>query len=138
MADQNAALVHRWFAEVWTQGKATSIDEMMSPGCVVHGLGAGTLDKAGFKRFHSDYRNAFPDVKIVVDQTVTEGDMVAVRWSGAGKHSGDGLGFPATNKRAQFGGMTFVRIQNGKLIEGWNIFDQLGMLTQLGIVRLPA
>jgi steroid delta-isomerase-like uncharacterized protein len=138
MADQNAALVHRWFEEVWTQGKATSIDELMSPGCVVHGLGAGTLDKAGFKRFHSDYRNAFPDVKITVDQTVSEGDMVAVRWSGTGTHTGSGLGFPATNKPAQFGGMTFVRIQNGQLIEGWNIFDQLGMLTQLGIVRLPA
>jgi hypothetical protein len=33
--------------------------------------------------------------------------------------------------------MTFVRVQNGKLVEGWNVFDQLGMLTQLGIVHLP-
>jgi len=33
--------------------------------------------------------------------------------------------------------MTFVRIQNGKLVEGWNVFDQLGMLQQLDIVKLP-
>jgi len=108
----------------------------MSPGCVVHGLAAGTLDKAGFKQFHAAYRNAFPDVRITVDQTVSDGDMVAVRWSGTGTHKGDGLGFPATNKPAHFGGMTFVRIQNGKLVEGWNVFDQLGMLTQLGVVQL--
>ena len=36
MADQGAALVKRWFDEVWTQGKAASIDELMSPGCMVH------------------------------------------------------------------------------------------------------
>ena len=137
MADQGAALVKRWFDEVWTQGKAASIEELMSPGCVVHGLAAGTLDKAGFKQFHAAYRNAFPDVRITVDQAVSEGDMVAVRWSGTGTHKGDGLGFPATNKRVEFTGMTFVRVQDGKLVEGWNNFDQLAMFTQLGIVHLP-
>ena len=137
MANQGAALVHRWFDEVWTQGKAASIDELMSPGCVVHGLNSGTLDRNGFKEFHRNYCDAFPDVRITVEQTVSEGDMVAVRWSGTGTHKGAGLGFPATNKPARFTGMTFVRVQNGKLVEGWNVFDQLGMLTQLGVVSLP-
>jgi steroid delta-isomerase-like uncharacterized protein len=136
MADDNAALARRWFEEVWTQGREGTIDELLAPRCVVHGLGHETLDKDGFKKFHRNYRDAFPDVTITVDQTVSEGDLVAVRWSGSGTHKGDGLGFPATNKPARFGGMTFIRIQNGKLIEGWNIFDQLGMLTQLGIVAV--
>ena len=138
MSNQGATLVRRWFDEVWTQGKAASIDELMSPGCVVHGLNGRTLDKTGFKEFHAAYRNAFPDVRITVDQSVSEGDLVAVRWSGTGTHKGDGLGLPATNKPAQFTGMTFARIQDGKLVEGWNIFDQLAMFTQLGIVQLPA
>jgi predicted ester cyclase len=33
--------------------------------------------------------------------------------------------------------MTFGRVENGKLVEGWNVFDQLGMLQQLGVVNLP-
>jgi steroid delta-isomerase-like uncharacterized protein len=138
MSNQGAMLVRRWFDEVWTQGKADTIDQLMSADCVVHGLADGPLDQNGFKQFYAAYRNAFPDVSITVEQTVSEGDLVAVRWSGTGTHKGGGLGFPATNRPAQFKGMTFVRIQNGKLVEGWNIFDQFAMFTQLGIVKLPA
>ncbi len=93
---------------------------------------------AGFKPFHSAYRNAFPDVTINVDDMVAEGDKVAVRWSGAGTHLGDGQpGLAATGRPVQFQGMNIVRIEDGKLVEGWNLFDQLGMLQQLGVVNLP-
>jgi hypothetical protein len=34
--------------------------------------------------------------------------------------------------------MVFVRVERGKLVEGWNNFDQLGMLQQLGVVNLPS
>jgi predicted ester cyclase len=62
---------------------------------------------------------------------------VAARWSGTGTHRGDGLGFPATGRQVEFHGMTIVRVEQGKLVEGWNVFDQLGMLQQLGVVSLP-
>jgi len=90
-----------------------------------------------FKPFHSAYRNAFPDVKITIDDMVADGDIVAARWSGTATHSGDGLGFPATGKQVRLSGMTFTRIENGRLVEGWNTFDQLSMLQQLGVVNLP-
>jgi steroid delta-isomerase-like uncharacterized protein len=123
---------------VWNEGRADAIDEMLADDAVIHGLGANLQGPAEFKRFHSAYRNAYPDVTIDVDDLVAEGDMVAVRWSAIGTHRGDGLGFPATGRRAQFTGMVFVRIKEGKLVEGWNNFDQLGMLQQLGIVSLPS
>jgi len=130
-------LVRRWFDEVWSEGRVASIDALMAPGCLVHGLGGEMRGPEAFKPFHSAYRNAFPDVKINVDHMISEGDIVAARWSGTGTHSGDGLGFPATGKQVQLSGMTFVRIQNGKLVEGWNVFDQFGMLQQLDVVKLP-
>ncbi|HEU5257931.1 MAG TPA: ester cyclase [Vicinamibacterales bacterium] len=138
MSIENKTLVQRWFSEVWNEGRADAIDEMLADDAVIHGLGANLQGPAEFKRFHSGYRNAYPDVTIDVDDLVAEGDMVAVRWSARGTHRGDGLGFPATGKRAQFTGMVFVRIKAGKLVEGWNNFDQLGMLQQLGIVSLPS
>ncbi len=137
MSEDIKAIVRRWFDEVWTAGRVASIDTLMAPGCVVHGLGAEMRGPEAFKPFHSAYRNAFPDVKINLDHIVAEGDIVAARWSGTGTHRGDGLGFPATGKTVQLSGMTFARIQNGKLVEGWNIFDQLGMFQQLDIVKLP-
>ena len=138
MSIENKTLVQRWFSEVWNEGRADAIDEMLADDAVIQGLGANLQGPAEFKRFHSAYRNAYPDVTIDVDDLVAEGDMVAVRWSAIGTHRGDGLGFPATGRRAQFTGMVFVRIKEGKLVEGWNNFDQLGMLQQLGIVSLPS
>jgi steroid delta-isomerase-like uncharacterized protein len=134
VSNENKALVQRWFDEVWTEGRVASIDALMAPSCMVHGLGEDVSGPEGFKAFHAAYRNAFPDVRISIDHMVAEGDAVAARWSGSGTHRGAGLGFPATDRPVRFSGMTFARIQNGKLVEGWNVFDQLGMLQQLGIV----
>jgi steroid delta-isomerase-like uncharacterized protein len=138
MSIENKNLVRRWFAEVWNKGNAAAIDEMLSSHTVVHGLGPDLHGAAEFKPFHSAYRNAYPDIAIQIDDLVAEGDMVAVRWSATGTHRGDGLGFRATGRQAQFSGMAFIRVQEGRLVEGWNNFDQLGMLQQLGIVNLPS
>lgn len=102
-----------------------------------HGLGPDLQGPDAFKGFHRGYRNAFPDVKIQIADIVAEGDTVAARWTGTGTHLGDGLGFAATDRPVQFRGMLFVRVENGKLVEGWNNFDQLGMMQQLGAVNLP-
>lgn len=139
MSAENKALVRRWFQEVWSNGRVEAIDEMLGSGAVVHGLGGPDLHGPnGFKPFHAAYRDAFPDVTIEVDDIVAEGDIVAVRWSAAGTHRGAGLGVAATGTQVRFCGMAFVRVEGGKLVEGWNSFDQLGMFQQLGIVSLPA
>jgi steroid delta-isomerase-like uncharacterized protein len=137
MSVENKALVRRWFEEVWNQGRAASIDEMLTSDAVVHGLGPSLRGPSEFKPFQAMYRGAFPDIDIQVDDMLAEGDLVAARWSGMGTHRGDGLGFMATSKRAQFKGLTIVRVRDGKIVEGWNSFDQLGMLQQLGVVTLP-
>ena len=137
MSDANKALVRRWFEEVWCKGRVAAIDEMLASHGVVHGLGADAHGPEGFKPFHAAYHRAFPDVTIQVDDIVAEGDIVAARWSGSGTHQGEGLGFAATGRPVRFSGMVFVRVANGQLVEGWNIFDQLGMLQQLGIVNVP-
>jgi predicted ester cyclase len=48
------------------------------------------------------------------------------------------LGFEATGRHVQFTGMTFIRVEEGRFVEGWNSMDQLGLLQQLGVVNLPA
>ena len=115
-----------------------AIDELLASHAVVHGLGADLRGPAGFRPFHSAYRDAFPDVMIQIDDIVAQGDIVAARWSGTGTHRGEGLGFAATGRQVHFNGMVFVRVERGKLVEGWNNFDQLGMLQQLGVVNLPS
>ena len=138
MSAENKALVRRWFDEVWNKGRVSAIDEMIAEHSMVHGLGADLRGPAGFKPFQAAFRGAFPDIAIVVEEVIAEGDMVAARFTATGTHQGDSLGFPATGRKMRVGGMVFLRTENGQFVEGWNNFDQLGMLQQLGVVEMPS
>jgi len=137
MSEENKALLRRWFAEVWNQGPADAIDEMLDADGIVHGLSddestplRGPQD---FKPFHEVFRGAFPDIEVTVDEVIAEGDLVAARCSVRGRHSGDHLGVAATNAPVEFTGMVFARIRDGKIIEAWNNFDFLKMNRQIGL-----
>ena len=137
MSAENKALIRRWFEEVWTKGRADAIDEMLASDSIIHGLGDEAMGPAGFKTFHSAYRSAFPDVTVHVDDVVAEGDMVALRWTAAATHRGHLMGLAPTGQSARFGGMGIVRVRDGKIVESWNVFDQLGMFKQLGVASIP-
>ena len=69
-----------------------------------------------------------------MDDVVAEGDRVVARCSVRGKHTGESLGFAATNAPIQFEGIAIVRIKDGKIVEAWNQFDFLEMNKQLGVL----
>jgi steroid delta-isomerase-like uncharacterized protein len=138
MATDNEALTRRWFEEVWNKGRAEVIDELMAEDGIAYGLGSGEDNlrgPAGFKTFYSRFKGAFPDIKITVEDIVSAGDKVAVRFTCRATHAGDHLGVKATNRPVQFEAMSFVRWRNGQIVEGWNSVDMLGMLQQIDAVE---
>jgi steroid delta-isomerase-like uncharacterized protein len=137
MSAANKALLRRWFDEVWNAGRSDTIDELMADNSVVHAAIGDIRGVAEFKAFQAAYRNAFPDMRIQLDQVVAEGDVVAARWTASGTHQGDGLGFAPTGQHARFTGMVFARIQNGRFVEGWDCFNQLDLMQQLGVAPAP-
>ena len=136
MSEENKQLVRRWFDEVWNKGRADAIDEMFDEDGIAHGLSDDPANPikgpTGFKPFHVLFREAFPNMEIVVEDMVAEGDKVAARCLVRGKHEGDFMGRAATQSPIDFSGMTIVRIDNGKIIEAWNNFDFMTMHRQLG------
>ena len=141
-ASDNVALVRRWFEEVWNKGREEAIDELFDEEGVAHGLadetGAPLRGASGFKPFFRKFREAFPEIEVVVEDTVSEGDRVAARCTVRGRHRGDTLGFKATDSPVQFDGICIVRIAGGKIVEAWNNFDFMSMFQQLGALRLDA
>lgn len=137
MTDKEPTLIHRWFEEVWNKGRAEAIDELLDRECVAHGLadesGNELRGPEGFKPFFENFRNAFPDIEVIVEETVVEGDKIAARCTVKGTHAGEGIGLAATNRRVQFTGMTMARVKDGKIAEAWNNFDFMGMFQQLGL-----
>jgi steroid delta-isomerase-like uncharacterized protein len=135
MAADLKQLSRRWFEEVWNQGSDRAIDELLAPDGIAHGLGGGGKSLQGpqhFREFWRRFRGAFPDLRVRVEDVIAEGDKTAVRFSFEGTHAGDHLGLPRTHKKVLATAMSFIRWRDGKIIEGWNEFDESGMLRQLG------
>jgi len=138
MSEENKALIRRWFEEVWNKGRAEAIAEMLAADAVVHGLSDDAAKplrgSAGFLPFHTQFREAFPEIKVIVEDAIAEGDKVVARCSVRGKHTGDSLGFEATQAQVEFTGIAIVRVKDGKLVEAWNNFDFMKMYQQLGAI----
>jgi len=139
-AKENVQLMGRWFKEIWNEGKTQTIHQLMAPDAV----GIGELEDGGvvrgpveFALFVERIRGAFPDIKVTVEDAFGAGDKVALRWSATMTHHGDHLGMPATGKSVRLTGISITRIVKGKISEGWDNWDQLGMLEQLGVYSRP-
>ena len=138
MSEENKALMRRWFEEVWNKGRAEAIPEMFAEEGIAHGLSDDPANPLrgpeGFLPFHAQFREAFPNIEVVVEDQLAEGDRVATRCSVRGKHTGDSLGFAATQLPVEFTGITITRIKDGKIVEAWNNFDFMKMYRQLGAI----
>jgi len=138
-SSENIALVKRWYREVWRERKNETIYELLSPDAVVHGHTPSDAPMHGpreFAAFAERIRRAFPDTDVVVDDVIAVDDKVAVRWSVTATHSGEGMGSP-TGKLVRVSGMTIARIVDGQIVEGWDVWDRLGMLEQIGAYTAP-
>jgi steroid delta-isomerase-like uncharacterized protein len=135
---ENKALVQRWFNEVWNKGRADAIDELFADDGVAHGLSDDVSTPLtgpnGFRPFHKTFRGAFPNIDVIIEDMIAEGDKVAARCSVRGSHTGDHLGVAASNAHVEFTGITIVRIKDGKIVEAWNNFDFLKMNKQIGAI----
>ena len=133
MASQNVELVHRWFDEIWTKGDLSVIDEILSPHATIHGLGEtnrGTEGHQSFKDFVAGFRAAFTGIEITIEQTVEKDDIVASRWVATMKPVGDGIS-SSTNREVRVTGMSMGRFRDGRMVEGWNNWDEAGLRAQL-------
>ena len=138
--EQNKATLRRFYEEVFNQGKYNALDEICAPNYVSHGPNnppGVPNNRDGLRQIVMIYRNAVPDIHFTIEDIVAEGDMVVCRWSSTGTHKGDLLGIPPTGKSATVTGIDVERLENGKLAESWGIFDQLGLLQQLGVIPKP-
>lgn len=133
------AFMRRWFEEVWNKGREEAIDEMFAEDGIAYGLadetGAPLRGASGFKPFYRNFRGAFPDIELIVEDIIAEGDKVAARCRVRATHAGEGLGLAATKRPMEITGMTFVRVRDGKIVEAWNNFDFMGMYRQLGALQ---
>ena len=102
-----------------------------------YGLAEGGADDVHgaeqFRRFIESMLTEFDDFRIDIEDVITDGDKVAARWVARGTYRGSLLapGSP-TGQPVRMTGMTMARVANGQIVEGWNNWDIMGMMRQLG------
>ena len=125
-----------WFESVWNRKDASAIDRYLAPDARMHGLGATPMSLAEFKQMHRTFCAAFPDIRIEVVRTVSEGDMVVALCHVTGTHGGAALGCAPTQKCIDMWGMGMARVAGDRIVEGWNAWDFMSLYQQVGM--LPA
>ena len=140
MAARSAALIRKWFEEVWNQGREETIDAMCDKNAIGYGQaqsGTAIRGPEHFKQFWRSFRSAFSNIHVDIQETIEQEDRVAARWTITMNHTAAFLGIASTNKRVTVNGISMQRYADGKIIEAWDNWDQLDLLVQLGAVPAP-
>ena len=128
--------MRRLFDEVWNKGHQPVADELFAQNYSHHDSSTPDLGRGpeSEKKRVALYRNAFPDIRLTIEDIISEGETVTARWSCHGTHKGDLNGIAPTGKQFTISGISIARFANGKMTEGWVNWDAVGMMQQLGIV----
>ncbi len=135
---ENKKIVRRALEEPWSD--LSVLDEVIDSGYIGYDPAQPEPLRGpqGAKENIEQYRSAFEGAQITVKEQVAEGDYVASRWEGRGRHTGELMGISPTGKDVTVSGQTISRLAGGKIVEEYTNWDTLGMLQQIGAVPATA
>jgi len=138
-AEANKQIVRRFFAEVCNGRQLAVAKELFSTGHVFHdpslpGVADGPEGIVADNGPVVAYQRAFSDAHWSVEDMIADGDTVVTRWLGTGTQDGELAGIPANGKSVHVAGIWIQRLDDGKIVESWDVWDTFGMLKQLGAI----
>lgn len=133
--EENKAIFRRYVEEVGNEGNLEVAEEIFSS-YLAHQPDGSVLERGpeDVKRFMGEFREGFPDFHTTIEDQIAEGDKVVTRWRMNGTHRGEFRGIAPTGAEMEVTGIGIFRFSDGKVVESWDNFDQLGMMQQLGAI----
>lgn len=136
--EDNKAHVRRYLEEAWNKGNVGIIDELMASDYARYMSGpAQPLNREGQKQRITTFRKALPDLHLIIDDLIAEGDKVVFRITVRGTQQGAFMGISPTGKPVTVTAIDIARFVNGKIVEHWGQMDSLGLMQQLGVIPAP-
>jgi steroid delta-isomerase-like uncharacterized protein len=131
MSEANKALIRRFYDHVWNKAEYWAADDLVAPNYLRHAP-TPIRGRDGIRETVEQVRAAFPDLFITIEDLISEGDRVAVRWHAYGTHKGVPFrGIEPEGRPAQITGITVTHFHNGQIQEEWSQWDMLGLMKQL-------
>ena len=114
------------------QNRESSYFDFYDDSLIIHGFPPNLpTNKEGFKQFIYLLWKAFPDIRIMFDDIIIEGNKVACRYNLTGTHKGEFVDLRPTDKQFRVNGMTIFSFRDTKVIERWNVVDMMSLMEQL-------
>jgi steroid delta-isomerase-like uncharacterized protein len=133
MSEENKAIAQRSW-ELVGQHDPDLLGEVYAAHLVWHEPDQDVQGIEEAKQYYSMYLSAFPDLHATVEDVIAEDDKVVTRYTVRGTHQGEIEEFgPPTGRQVEIKGITIHRIEDGKIVEEWERYDNLGLLQQLGL-----
>lgn len=88
----------------------------------------------GAKQAVAMMHSALSDIRISIEFMVAEGDMVVARSNVRATHTGESMGIPPNNKELTYTSTEAFRLKDGKIVERWENWDEMGAMRQLGVI----
>jgi steroid delta-isomerase-like uncharacterized protein len=134
--DARKDLIRRFYEEAWSRGELAVIEELFADDYVTP-LPNAPSGPAGERQHVAMIRAAFPDLQLVVQELVAEGETVAARWTMSGTNSGSFMGRAPTDQQISVWGVDFFHFTGDRISSGWVGVDMLGLMIQLGVLPSP-
>jgi len=136
-AEENKAIVRRFFEEGPSKGNLNVADELLSSDFILHVPLPSSPGIEGINEVITACRAAFEHLNVTVEDMIAEGNTVAARFTARGIHKGNFMGLHATEKPVTMTGIEIFLIKDGKIVELWGEANLLGLMQQLGIIPVP-
>jgi steroid delta-isomerase-like uncharacterized protein len=134
--EENRNLVRRFYETAFIDWKLDEARTFLAPDYMLHDPTIPDFEGGpeAWQILQESYHEAFPDHLLIIEDQVAEENKVVTRWIACGTQKGDLPGIPATNHHVMISGISITRIEEGKIVEEWQNWDQIGMLRQLGAI----
>ena len=122
--------------EAWNTGSMDQLDQYIHPEIVRHGppsMNSSANSVTELKTLISDFRTAFPDLNLALDEEIYLEGRSVVRWTFTGTNTGEG-DFGPTGKYVHFSGISLAHYEDELLKEEYLHFDTADFFTQLGLM----
>lgn len=127
----NCALARRFFAEQ-DRVRGGPAPELCATSYRAHLGGNPPVDREGHEAFARAFYGAFDGLQHSVEEVFGTDDRVAVRFVLRGLHTGSFFGIPPTGRPIAVAAHVLLEVEGGKVTKLSGIFDEAGMLRQLG------
>lgn len=134
-------IYRNWFMEVWNEHRSDRMARFVTDDALFHSAsldGKPVRGPAGFAPLFDTLVAAFPDIHFTIQNVIESGDYAAGHWVANMTHTGDGMGVKPTGQQVEIAGMAIIRCADGRVVECWDQWDRLGLLTKIGAVAAVA